>query len=254
MGRKKKTPFKLNPDWMVKEPLDFEFNKYTLLDYLQKCEKNFENFEIYPDFIEISLHLANIQSLVKENTFFLTKKKFENCDDEIFLKDLIPQTVRNLSQEEEKELEKTIRFSGAKLHDAFNTARTIWNIAFDSLEIILRKNKENLISGTGYIYYHKKSSEKLYVWEYQIRNPKKEPTNTKLYLDLLYDGPSVDISLSSIIDKYSSLNHTHFYKDLPVFEMKCNDNFPMEQTTIPIMKRKVMSFVFRTLDTQKETN
>ena len=38
MGRKKKMPFKLNPEWMLKEPLDFEYNKYTLLDYLQKCE------------------------------------------------------------------------------------------------------------------------------------------------------------------------------------------------------------------------
>ena len=46
MGRKKKIPFKLNPEWMLKEPLDFEYNKYTLLDYLQKCEKNFDNFEI----------------------------------------------------------------------------------------------------------------------------------------------------------------------------------------------------------------
>ena len=62
MARKKKLSFKLNPEWMLKAPLDFEYNKYTLLDYLQKCEKNYENFELYPDFVEISLHLANIQS------------------------------------------------------------------------------------------------------------------------------------------------------------------------------------------------
>jgi hypothetical protein len=43
MARKKKISFKLNPEWMFKEPLDFEYNKYTLLDYLQKCEKNFDN-------------------------------------------------------------------------------------------------------------------------------------------------------------------------------------------------------------------
>ena len=40
MGRKKKLSFKLNPEWMLKEPLDFEYNKYTLLDYIQKCEKD----------------------------------------------------------------------------------------------------------------------------------------------------------------------------------------------------------------------
>ena len=72
MARKKKMSFKLNPEWMLKEPLDFEYNKYTLLDYIQKCEKSLDKLEIYPDFVELSLHLANIQSLNKENTLLLT--------------------------------------------------------------------------------------------------------------------------------------------------------------------------------------
>ena len=54
MGRKKKMLFKLNPEWLLKEPIDFEYNKYTLLDYLQKCEKGFDKLEIYPDFVELS--------------------------------------------------------------------------------------------------------------------------------------------------------------------------------------------------------
>ena len=88
MARKKKISFKLNPEWMFKEPLDFEYNKYTLLGYIQKCEQSLNNFEIYPDFVELSLHLANIQSLNKENTLLLTDKKFQSCDDEILLRDL----------------------------------------------------------------------------------------------------------------------------------------------------------------------
>jgi len=104
MARKKKMEFKLNPEWMLKEPLDFEYNKYTLLDYIQKCEKSLDRFEIYPDFVELSLHLANMQSLYKENTLLLTDKKFESCDDEIMLKDLYPKKPRQLSEEEENEL------------------------------------------------------------------------------------------------------------------------------------------------------
>ena len=103
MGRKKKMLFKLNPEWLLKEPIDFEYNKYTLLDYLQKCEKGFDKLEIYPDFVELSLHLANLQSLVKENTLLLTNKKFESCDDEILLKELYPKKPRELSTEEEGE-------------------------------------------------------------------------------------------------------------------------------------------------------
>ena len=89
MGRKKQH-FKLKPDWMFSQPIDFEYNKYTLLDYIQKCEKSFDDFKIYPDFVEVSLHLANLQSLMKERTLLLTNKKFEHPDDEILVKELYP--------------------------------------------------------------------------------------------------------------------------------------------------------------------
>jgi hypothetical protein len=252
MARKKKLSFKLNPEWMLKEPLDFEYNKYTLLDYLQKCEKNYDNFELYPDFVEISLHLANIQSLVKENILLLTDKKFEFCDDEILVKDLYPKKLPNLSIEDKDELEKTINYSNGKLYDVFNTFKTIWNIAFDSIEINIKKNKGALISGSGYIFYYEKKTEKLFVWEYQIRNVKNEPSNNKTYLTKIYEDTIEDVTLTSIIEKHSKLNNTNYYKDLPVFEMKCsNQNFPMEQTIVPIMKRKIMSYIFQIINFEK---
>jgi hypothetical protein len=163
MGRKKKIAFKLNPEWMYKEPLDFEYNKYTLLDYLQKCDESFDKFELYPNFVELSLHLANIQSISKENTLLLTDKKFESPDDEILVKELTPKKPRKLTETEENELDKTLRFSGPKLFDAFNIAKSIWNIAFESIDLYLRKNKNNLVSGSGYIFFYRKSEEKLYV-------------------------------------------------------------------------------------------
>jgi hypothetical protein len=115
MGRRKKMAFKLNPEWMLKEPLDFEYNKYTLLGYLQKCEKNFEKLEIYPDFIELSLHLANVQSLTKENMLLLTNKKFLRIDDEILLKELHPKKPPKLTEEEKTEIELTIKYSVLKM-------------------------------------------------------------------------------------------------------------------------------------------
>ena len=164
MGRKKKISFKLNPEWMLKEPVDFEFNKYTLLDYLQKCEKGFNNLEIYPDFVELSLHLANLQSLVKEKTLLLTDKKFESCDDEILVKELVPKKPRELSQQEQEELTKTLEYSGPMLFDSFNVAKSIWNMAYDNLEISLKKNKENINTGRGYVFFYRRSEDLIYVW------------------------------------------------------------------------------------------
>ena len=254
MGRKKKMSFKLNPEWMYKEPLDFEYNKYTLLDYLQKCDKSFDKFELYPNFVELSLHLANIQSIVKENTLLLTDKKFESFDDEILVKELIPKKPRKLSEEEEDELDKTIKFSGPKLFDAFNIAKSIWNIAFESIDLYLRKNRKNLVAGTGYIFFYRKQIEKLYVWEYEIKTDKKDKSTNRTYLNLIYEGVADEIPLSEIIDTFSKWNQTEYYKELPIFEIRCSQNFPFEETMVPIIKRKVMSYIFQVVNTEKINN
>ena len=244
MARKKKMEFKLNPEWMLKEPLDFEYNKYTLLDYIQKCEKNLDNFEIYPDFVELSLHLANMQSLVKENTLLLTDKKFDSCDDEILLKDLYPKKPREMSKEEEDELQKTLHYSNNKLFDTFNLAKSIWDIAFNNVEISVKKNKGSLISGMGYVFYYRKTENKVYVWEYQIKKRRKNTTNRTI-LNKIYENTPEDTTLSSIIETNSSFNKYDYYKTLPIFEMQCNQDFPMEQTVIPIMKRKITAYVYQ---------
>jgi len=202
----------------------------------------------------LSLHLANIQSIVKENTLLLTDKKFESPDDEILVKELIPKKPRKLSEQEEDELDKTIKFSGPKLFDAFNIAKSIWNIAFESIDLYLRKNKRNLVAGTGYIFFYRKQNEKLYVWEYEIKPDKTDKSTNRTYLNLIYDRLVDEMTLSEIIDTFSKWNQTDYYKELPIFEIKCSQNFPFEETMVPIIKRKVMSYIFQVVNTEKINN
>ena len=254
MARRKKIPFKLNPEWMLKEPLDFEYNKYTLLDYLQKCEKNLDRYEIYPDFVELSLHLANVQSLGKENILLLTDKKFESCDDEIFIKDLYPKKPRELTSEESEELDKTIEYSNGKLFDAFNFAKSIWNVAYETVEISLKKNKDNLIAKVGYIFHYEKVADKIFVWEYKLKIPKGDITNIKTFITKIYEESPNDNNLVSIIETSSTFTKIENKIELPIFEMKCNQNFPMEQTIVPIMKRKITSYIFQIVNSEKLNN
>ena len=254
MGRRKKLAFKLNPEWMLKEPLDFEYNKYTLLDYIQKCEQRLDKFEIYPDFVEISLHLANLQSLDKENTLLLTNKKFGSYDDEIMLKDLYPKKPRDLSDEEGYELEKTIKYSNDKLFDAFNLAKSVWNIVFDSVELSIKKNKEHLALGSGYIFYYRKLDNKIYVWEYEIKKKRGEKDVNQTHITKMYENIPDSTTLVSIIEEYSKFNKTDYYKGLPVFEMVCNQDFPMDEAIVPIMKRKLMSYIFQIVNINKTKN
>ena len=251
MARNKKISFKLNPEWMLKEPVDFEFHKYTLLDYLQKCEKAFNNLEIYPDFVELSLHLANLQSLSKEKTLLLTEKKFESCDDEILVKELVVKKPRELTIEEQEELSKTLEYSGPLLFDSFNMAKSIWNLAYDNLDISLKKNKENIATGKGYIFFYRRAEDLIYVWEYEIKKSRKDKSNSKTYIKEIYKGPPSELTLSYIIETYSSWKDSKNSKFNPIFEAKCSHNLPLEQTLIPILKRKITAYVYQIVNIEK---
>jgi hypothetical protein len=243
MARRKKILFKLDPEWMFKEPIDFEYNKYKLLGYLQKCEKNFDLFQVYPDFIELSLHIANLQSLSHKNFLFLTNKKFESCDDEILLKDLYPKIPRALAPEEHEELKKTIDYSYNKLFDAFNIAKSIWTMAYDSVQVSLKKNKESMLVGSGFAVYHEKDKSDIIVWEYQIKRTKTK--EEKLSLNKIYEGSQEDETLNSVIEKNSQWKNIDFLKKLPVFEIKCSQNLPFEETIIPLIKRKILGLIYQ---------
>jgi hypothetical protein len=253
MGRKKKISFKLNPEWMFKEPIDFEYNKYTLLDYLKKCGKSFDNLEIYPDFVELSLHIANVQSLIKENVLLLTDKKFESSDDEILLRELYPKSPREITEEEETELEKTLKFSNLKLYDAFNVGKSVWSIAYDSVVVSIKKNKDAIV-GAGFVVYHQKEDNKIFVWEFQLKKPKKMDQNYKLYLNKIHEGSHEEETLNTIIETKSKWKEVDFVKKLPVFEVKCEKPLPLEQTIIPMVKRKILSIIFQTVNTNKIKN
>lgn len=251
MARKKKNSFKLSPDWMLAEPIDFEYNKYTLLDYIQKCEKSFEGFKIYPDFVELSLHLANVQSIFKEKLILTTDKKFEFCDDEILLKELTPKRLPLLSQDQFDELEKTLMYSGNKLMDAFSIGKSIWSIVYESTSVKLKKNKRNLDRGYGYIYFGIKDTKKFFIWEYSIKKMRGKTQESKMYLKKIYEGNPEGEVLSDVIMKHTEWTEDPFQSKLPVFEVHSNQNFPFEETLVPMVKRKVLSYILQTVPQEK---
>ena len=125
----KNKEFQLDPEWIYQDPIDFEHKKYKLLAYLQKCDKRFDELKIYPDFVELSLHLANLQSISKENTMLTTKKKFKSCDDEILFKELIPKMFFVIDSDfdsEEKELIKIFTDTNMNLEYRDRKMNVFW--------------------------------------------------------------------------------------------------------------------------------
>ena len=226
--RKNKLKFVMDTDWIFDGVIDAEQKQYVLLGYFQKLNKQLEEMKVYPMFTEITLHLANVQNIIKNNKILYTDKKLTNYDDELTFIDLKTKDLPPLKVTELNELKTILQYSLSKLQDYFDIIKSIWTVVYDSIEIVSIFNEDNLTSKKGYFYT--KSSQIIKIWEYNIRKYKG------------YDKFNIEEKLEDDLLKHiHSPNNT-----LPAFYLHCEKEIPMEETLIPLFKRKVMSYVLQT--------
>lgn len=238
----KKVEFLMDTDWLFQGILDAEQKQYVLLDYFQKLNVHLEKMEVYPMFIELSLHLGNIQTLITQNKILYTDKKFKSKDDELIISDLKLKDIPILDYEEVDEYKKILNNSQPQLFDYFNFAKSIWSFVYDSVEINVRKNKNNLSSKFGFFYYN--SNTELYIWRYETKKVYKVKNQTKTMVKLLYQGKNEEhLTIPEIISNFSKTYEKNKEQDCPIFEMKSSDIFPIEETLLPIFKRKLLLYI-----------
>lgn len=177
--RNKKVKFIMDTDWLFEGILDAEQKQYVLLDYFQKMNKHLERMEVYPMFIELSLHLGNVQTLLNQNKILYTDRQLTSNDDELIFSDLKVKDIPVLDDDEIVEYHKILRTIQPQLHDYFNYAKSIWSIVYDSIDVIIKKNKTNLDSKSGFFYY--KTETSLYIWRYTIKKFTNQTIRLRLY-------------------------------------------------------------------------
>ena len=143
----------LSSDWLFKEPIDFEYKKYILLDYVKNSENRLNALKIYPDLQQVTINIVNIASIVKDRKVISLNKVLDDFDSEINLSDFKFDILPDLGPTEQIEINKTINFTYPKLLDLFNFAKSIWSFAFDNIDLILKKNKQSSLI-IGYFYYY----------------------------------------------------------------------------------------------------
>ncbi len=231
----------MNTDWMFEKPIDREHKEYKLLSYFQKMGEKLDNMELYPGFIELSLHLANIQTLIKDKKIVYTNKRFSSVDDELLVRDLKIKDIPEMDQQEREEFVKILTYTAPKILEYFNVAKSVWTIVFDNIEIKPKKNKKNHTSESGFFYYVNKKDNVTHVWEYFIKNVNRKSPEKKTNVNLIF-SEETNLTISSIINNFGKTDGKSKSK-LPVFEMCCNGDFPINETLLPLFKRKLISHV-----------
>jgi hypothetical protein len=231
----------MDPDWIITGTIDAEQKDYKLMAYFQKLNVYLEEIRLYPMFIEVSVHLGSIQTIISQNKILRTKKKFLSYDDELILTDLTMGDIPNMTNEETEEFKKILKNVQPKMFDYFNIVKAIWTLVYDSLTVNIKRNRNNLKLKSGFFYY--KDDSKIYIWRYDIKKVKNSFNQTKTKVKLIYEGDGEDLTIIQLISKFSQTYKTKKEKNLPVFEILSTQKFPIDETLMPIAKRKIVSLI-----------
>lgn len=219
------------------------------MGYFQKLNKYLEEIKLYPMFIELSIHLGNVQTLLTQNKILTTNRKILGPDDELILTDLQALEPPVFSDEEREEFKKILSNTQPKLFDYFNIVKAIWTLVFDSITIKIKRNTDNLNSKSGFFYF--KVEDEIYLWRYDIKRIKKGNGQNKTNVKLLYQGDGEDLTIIQLLSKFSKTYKTKGEKILPVFEVTSTQNFPIYETLVPVTKRKIMSLIYQSIRVEK---
>ena len=236
----------MKTDWLFQEPIDLEHKQYVLLDYLQKLDKNLNNLKLYPQFQEISLHLASINLLIEKGQYLTLNRSLKDPDDEILISDLIPVNCPLLTQEEILEVYNVCKYSTENLRDYFNHAKAIWDIVNDTVSIEVVQNPKNIEPKQGLFFLDYKN--KTYLYEFLIKPIKKDSVETKCHIKRICECPKGDFNEKLKETKKSlikNLEDEKVHGNLIVFTINQNNNYPLKETLLPIVKRKIMNYMIQ---------
>ena len=137
-------------------------------------------------------------------------------------------------------MKEILKFSSVKFFEYFQIVKSYWSMFYETISISIKKNKNSSHSTSGYFYFLSKNSQ-IYVWEYEIDTTNPEHiTNTKL----IYEGKKGELTLPKVVENFSGRKFSEA-KKLPVFEMSCGEDYPVDETLLPLFKRKLLSYIFQ---------
>lgn len=239
-------------NWIKKEPIDFEYKQYLLLDYFQKVDADFDSFKLYPRFREISLHLANIKSIRSDSSFISLKKRKFELDEEVIMSDLIFEKMDNFTEEERLEIDKIAAFADEEFTKLFMIGKTLWDLIYESISLDMIQYKSGMREKFGFIvvnYFDIK-----FIYQYEVAPLRKKSSENKLKIQEIYCGTTLDIHQAIVENavmvhkgfeaKFSSVN-------LPIFEFSVKKKFDFTHSVLPLVKRKVLSYIkqsFKTIE------
>lgn len=234
----------MDTNWPFQEPIDLEHKQYILLSYLQKIDKDLSNFKLYPNFQFLSLHLANINLMIQKGQFLMLTKKIKEKDEEILISDLVAQDIPLMTQEDILEVYKICKFSSQKLQEFFDQAKAIWELVNDAVSLTVINNQKSFDKKEGLFIIE--NNGKNFLYEFIIKEIKKNTLDLKCQVKKICEVKDNNLSPELFENRKSLIKNLQdplIHKNIIVFKVNHDNNFPFNETLLPISKRKILNYI-----------
>lgn len=237
-------------DWVVNEPIDFEYHEYKILAYFQKVAQDLDEFKLYPHFRDISLGFANYSNLKSKDRYIKILNNIKDIDDEILLSDLEFCDIPKMSTSDYNEYRTIVEYGEDKFKSYFMIAKSVWSIIYESIWVHVLENEEQIKRNRGFVFFEYGGKKHLYRYHLKsfVRNKKEKKIHLK---KVKISEENIDIREMIAQDSFEKKTPGH-----PLFILKIKNNInvyiPLENTILPLIKRRIFSFTQK-MEPQKNT-
>jgi hypothetical protein len=233
----------LSETWFTEGYIDFELKKYTLLAYLQEVNRYFDENKLYPQLSDVIFHYNNLRAF-RENKQVLQQlfpKMLSKIDQERL------QLLYERMVEDEafmQQLEEIIQYAIACITPTIKSGAEIYEFVEEKLSItpiglIPLDNRE------GYIFLSNGASRQTRVYQYRLSIFEKHDEKYRAM-----KTEFIETRKRSLVYTYEHMKTEllRLRSELPnpaVYSVETPLTYPLEETLLPIAKRRLVRYITR---------
>ncbi|MCH8903920.1 MAG: hypothetical protein IIA45_08410 [Bacteroidetes bacterium] len=232
---------KLNQNWITEGTIDFEYKKYLLLAYLQRINKDFDQYKLYPCLSDLIEHYRNLVELRTNQEAIYNQATGEIT--KIDLNNFIIEYERIIENDEYmEEVEQILDFAIPKIVEFLKDGKEIYDFVEDKLRIepigIMA-----IYTDEGYMLLSENAKKDTMVYEYHMtffESVKERFRAIKTKYITTYKH--------SIANSYENIkiDLVRTYKEFAnpaTYMIESSRSFPLKETFLPIAKRSLVRYI-----------
>ncbi|MEO6632448.1 MAG: hypothetical protein ABIN13_12015 [Mucilaginibacter sp.] len=233
----------LGINWFIEGPIDFEYKKYILLDYLQEINRYFDKSKLYPNLTDLIFHYNNLLYFKKNKSMLQQAFPQRLTQADIAAVKLTYQKIVD-DDSSMREIEQIIAYAMQKMDPAIQTGKEIYDFVEGQLNID-PVGIVPLQPFSGYFSLRNGRERTNFIYEYQITIFENK--------DDKYRGINInfiDTYEESILNtpeslKLNLIRRNQYMPNPAVYYVQSDITFPLEQTLLPVAKRSLVKYISR---------